>query len=962
MNELATELLVLHLQTRGGGLMLDARRTALQLPLMREVTALQKNFRTLQDPGTSSGSVTTSGSGSSSAGGAHKRSKTQTFIGDPHQDAQALARELSGKLAKSANTAPSSSHGTTTRGESNRNPRIIEKMQITKRNSSDPEMELGVRERIQRIESALDGTSARPTIVSGELRREGLPRELKAANNYVLQSEDQQRRSSVSSLSQLLLQGNYDPQNGNSRSAANLLRMVQDEERRSQQFAGECLFQSDEGELSSMEMEMSRPRPESSTSMAPITPLTLRGKETLKKPRIGRGRKKKKPASARLRVATRQREQPTSQLDDELAVSELPNGCGSSIPWDWSRIQGAPAFATVRQSPKRELHDNPVQSVISSLDSDANALPLVIGDDAHDSDLAGYFRSRETPQVTRFPLKRNASLQNAVKDIPGMITTATPPVETAHTHAHGKANLPVDTESNRTLTQKYRPKNFKEIVGQSVVVKSLTTAILKSKVAPVYLFMGPRGTGKTSTARVFATGLNCLSPDLTTRPCGICRECGTMALNRSADVRHIDATENADLASMRAMMVSFTPTHARYKVFIVEGCDALSAEIWNSFLKMLEEPPHDVVFVLITTDAERLPATATSRCQKFHFLKVKESDIVTRLEFVASRESMVVEPGALALIAARSDGSLRDAEILLDQLCLVHKTLSIAAVRELIGLLPVSKVLDLLDYALSANTVSIVRTLRELLAAGVEPLALVSQLGLLITDILVGSLEVDRDSRQEGSFFTRIVSEKEEHQRLRQALKILSEAEKQLRAATDGATWLTAALLQFAPDRSFLPSSGAPSPEGDPSITGCAPSYPVYRSDNASDEHPLVMDAPNEIQAPEDAQSEGDPALEIMENMNVSTLSEQKLEEAWAGDQPQQQVADGELETGGAAAATSVQFQLFRDEALGELWKRVVWEVTPRNLKNMLQTQGRLVAAAVAIGKHIPDRGFFFFF
>jgi len=320
-----------------------------------------------------------------------------------------------------------------------------------------------------------------------------------------------------------------------------------------------------------------------------------------------------------------------------------------------------------------EQNLNPVQS-ISSLDSDANALPLIIGEDAHDSDLAGYYneRSREVPQKLA---KRKASLQNAVKDVPAQ---------------EASTSKEIPPEGHRTMTQKYRPKKFREIVGQPMVVKSLSTAIMKGKVAPVYLFMGPRGTGKTSAARVFAAGLNCESLDFACRPCGICRECGTMALNRSAAVKQIDAASTADLASMRAMIMeslgseSFTP-HARYKVFIVEGCDLLSTETWNAFLKVLEEPPRNVVFILITTNPEQIPATAASRCQKFPFSKVKDSDIVRRLELLSTKEGLLVEAGALALIAARSDGSLRDAEIVLDQLCLLDKNVSVALVRELVS-------------------------------------------------------------------------------------------------------------------------------------------------------------------------------------------------------------------------------------------------------------------------------------
>lgn len=705
--------------------MLDARRTALQFPLMREVTALQK-IRTLQDPGTSS-SVT---SGGSSGTGKYK---VKTFIGDPHKDALALAVELSGNLAKSGKV-PSLSNGGTSRpsklqrrgdSKSVRVDKLQKRRTIKATTAEEPRNNNGaeesstmrkpgdaenvdVRERIKRIESAFERSSS--VTMSGELRKEGLIKELKARGlrDATLQEPDDavnsddrwdgglarreelakkfiaERGASVSSLSQLL--GNH---YGSSRSALDILGMVADQEHRTA-FAGESLFESDD-DLSPMDMEISTPRP------AP-PPLMSRGRDELKRPR----RARKKPGSARLRDrsnnvphsgrANLPREAPTTILLDDkvLAVSELPeqNGCG--IPWDWSRIHkyGGKSFldltgltCTPPEGSKRGMeHPHPVQS-ISSLDSDANALPLIIGEDAQDSDLGGYYiepgRPREAPekQPATSSSKRKLSLQSAVKDVPVVVES-------------GSTSKPlrdeVAPEAHRTLTQKYRPKSFKDIVGQSVVVKSLAAAITRAKAAPVYLFIGPRGTGKTSAARVFAAGLNCLSLDTAHRPCGICRECGTMTLNRSADVRQIDAASDLDLASMRAAMGSFAP-HARYKVFIVEACDLLSAEIWNAFLKILEEPPRSVVFILVTIDAERIPATATSRCQKFLFSKVKESDIVKRLELLAGKEGLIVEPGALALIAARSDGSLRDAEIVLDQLCLLEKNVSIALVQELVS-------------------------------------------------------------------------------------------------------------------------------------------------------------------------------------------------------------------------------------------------------------------------------------
>lgn len=164
-----------------------------------------------------------------------------------------------------------------------------------------------------------------------------------------------------------------------------------------------------------------------------------------------------------------------------------------------------------------------------------------------------------------------------------------------------------------TLGYKYRPKSFRDMVGQALVVRSLTTAITKAKVAPVYLFAGPRGTGKTTCARVFAAALVCLNTEPHRRPCGLCRECATITLNRSRDVKEVDIASCADMDHVKALLA---PSNVRghQQVFIVEGCDSLNIELWTAFLKFLDDPPRNVVFILITTDGlERLPMAATSR-------------------------------------------------------------------------------------------------------------------------------------------------------------------------------------------------------------------------------------------------------------------------------------------------------------------------------------------------------------
>ncbi|KAH7295142.1 hypothetical protein KP509_27G034600 [Ceratopteris richardii] len=355
----------------------------------------------------------------------------------------------------------------------------------------------------------------------------------------------------------------------------------------------------------------------------------------------------------------------------------------------------------------------------------------------------------------------------------------------------------------RNLSQKYRPKAFEEVVGQNIVTQALSNAILRGRIAPVYLFQGSRGTGKTTAARIFAAALICSSPE-DRRPCGFCRECKNVGAGKCSEVREVDAASNNGIEKVKALLEETisSPALSRYKVFIVDECHVLTAETWNALLKILEEPPTNVVFILITTDPDRLPLTAVSRCQKFPFPKIKESEIVKRLQQLAEQEKFLVDPETLHLIASRSDGSLRDAETTLDQLSLLGQDVNPSIVYELVGSASDEQMLSLLDSALLADTVNTVRGARELVDSGVEPLSLMSRLATLITDIIAGSYNFT-ESQRKGFFKKQTLSE-ENLEWLRMAMKTLSEAEKQLRVSNDRATWLTAALLQLGPERPYM--------------------------------------------------------------------------------------------------------------------------------------------------------------
>ncbi|GJM87745.1 hypothetical protein PR202_ga03733 [Eleusine coracana subsp. coracana] len=310
----------------------------------------------------------------------------------------------------------------------------------------------------------------------------------------------------------------------------------------------------------------------------------------------------------------------------------------------------------------------------------------------------------------------------------------------------------------RSLSQKYRPKAFSEIVGQHIVVQSLNNAVTRERVAPAYLFQGPRGTGKTSAARIFSAALCCLANG-DNKPCGI--------------------------------------SSSQFKVFIIDECHMVPSKTWSAFMKFLDEPLPRVVFIFVTIDTDNLPRAVLSRCQKYVFTKIKDVDIVCRLRKVCVKENLDVELAALDLIALHSDGSLRDAETMLDQLSLLGKKITPALVNDLVGVVSEEKLLDLLEIAMSADTAETVKRSRELMDSGIDPMALMSQLAALIMDIIAGTYKLADLTSCNGSAVGGRSLTDAELERLQQALKILSDAERQIRLSSERPTWFTAALLQL---------------------------------------------------------------------------------------------------------------------------------------------------------------------
>lgn len=257
------------------------------------------------------------------------------------------------------------------------------------------------------------------------------------------------------------------------------------------------------------------------------------------------------------------------------------------------------------------------------------------------------------------------------------------------------------------LYRKYRPTNFSSIVGQDVIVDILKNSIINNKVSHAYLFTGPRGTGKTSTAKILAHAVNCLN--FTNDICGKCSICKSLDLNDN-DIVEIDAASNNGVDEIRSLRdnVNLMPAFCKYKIYIIDEVHMLSTGAFNALLKTLEEPPSHVIFILATTEPNKIPLTILSRCQRFDFNKINMNDLVSRLKYIVNEEGRVVSDNILEQIAKISDGGLRDAINLLDQvLSLPDENINIDEVEKLSGKISTQSVYELFSYIINNDLVSI---------------------------------------------------------------------------------------------------------------------------------------------------------------------------------------------------------------------------------------------------------------
>jgi len=364
------------------------------------------------------------------------------------------------------------------------------------------------------------------------------------------------------------------------------------------------------------------------------------------------------------------------------------------------------------------------------------------------------------------------------------------------------------SESYIPLYRKYRQQTFNDIVDQTAVVTTLSNAIKLNKITHAYLFTGPRGTGKTSAARIFAKSLNC-SEGPTVTPCGKCPNCTDLVNGTSMDIIEIDAASNNKVEDARNLLekVNFAPISGKYRIYIIDEVHMLSTAAFNTLLKTLEEPPKNLVFILATTEPHKVLETIISRCQKFDFRRIRQTSIFEHLKKISKKENLKIKDEALSIIARNSAGGLRDALALLDQasvLGLNGKTVDESDILSILGSISEDTLLEIADILAKRDAKNLISVINKTISLGNEPLQFIRQLmqhfrNLMLVKSAGGINGVEDIINASENVAKKLNMQTEEFEiiEIAQIIEKLAEYEKTMKTTTNQYLWLEMALISI---------------------------------------------------------------------------------------------------------------------------------------------------------------------